>query len=201
MCTKCDVEKPASAFPLRKNGRPRRDCKACACARSRAYYILTKETKRDSPEFRARVAEYARQYRSRYPEKIRAYKAQTAEQEKRSRDARATRDIAWHLWKVVKYRAQMRGIEFTITKADLVVPECCPVLGIAMSRGPKNTPSNYSVDRIRPELGYVPGHVRVISLRANTLKRDASLEELRAPVRYVEGATISETAEPLGAVA
>lgn len=38
-----------------------------------------------------------------------------------------------------------------------------------------------------PELGYVKGNVRVISYRANALKRDASVQELEAVVLYMKG--------------
>lgn len=44
-------------------------------------------------------------------------------------------------------------------------------------RGGKN--NSPSLDRIRNELGYVRGNVIVISNRANRLKSDASIEELR----------------------
>lgn len=37
-----------------------------------------------------------------------------------------------------------------------------------------------SLDRISPELGYVPGNVRVISDKANRLKGSRNLTELRA---------------------
>lgn len=39
-------------------------------------------------------------------------------------------------------------------------------------------PNAPSVDRIRPELGYVKGNVRVISSRANLLKNNAEIWEL-----------------------
>ncbi|WP_145960516.1 hypothetical protein [Novosphingobium meiothermophilum] len=43
--------------------------------------------------------------------------------------------------------------------------------------GGANSPS---LDRIEPELGYVPGNTIVISNRANRLKSDATIDELRA---------------------
>lgn len=48
---------------------------------------------------------------------------------------------------------------------------------------PNNSPS---LDRMIPALGYVASNVRVISYRANAIKRDATLDELRALVAYVE---------------
>jgi hypothetical protein len=38
-----------------------------------------------------------------------------------------------------------------------------------------------------PSLGYVPGNIRVISMRANRIKTDATADELRAVLRYMEG--------------
>jgi hypothetical protein len=35
-------------------------------------------------------------------------------------------------------------------------------------------------------LGYIKGNVRVISYRANAIKRDASLDEMRLLVAYLE---------------
>jgi hypothetical protein len=78
-------------------------------------------------------------------------------------------------------RAQKRGIPFSISLADVVFPARCPVLGIELGAGSAGKPldSSPSLDRIVPPLGYVPGNVRVISFRANRLKCDAAVEELR----------------------
>lgn len=87
-------------------------------------------------------------------------------------------------------RARKKGIEFTITKDDVVIPEVCPILGIPIVAGtgrvsddPANklvgaTDNSPSLDRIHNHLGYVSGNVIVISWKANYLKNIATLEEL-----------------------
>ncbi len=80
-----------------------------------------------------------------------------------------------------KYRAKERGLSFTITEADIVVPDRCPVLGMPMTfargaGGPRD--ASPSVDRIDASRGYDPGNVWVISSRANRIKNDATLAEL-----------------------
>lgn len=87
-------------------------------------------------------------------------------------------------------RARQRGVPCTITKDDLYIPEYCPILGIKLERqvgsGGGHTPASPSLDKIDPALGYVPGNVQVISQRANVMKNDASVEELRAFADWVE---------------
>lgn len=78
-------------------------------------------------------------------------------------------------------RARRLGLLCTITVDDIVIPETCPILGIRLvvktgDKGPAQ--SSPSLDRVIPELGYVPGNVIVISVRANAMKRDGSLQEL-----------------------
>lgn len=87
-----------------------------------------------------------------------------------------------HLVKRAKVRARSSGIPFDISVEDLSTPEKCPVLGLILNYGFGNShsPNRASLDRIIPEKGYVKGNVRVISLRANVLKRDATIEELQA---------------------
>lgn len=93
----------------------------------------------------------------------------------------------------IRHRAKAAGLEFSITPVDIPVPETCPVLGLLIEIPPIRPSgsglwarSSPSVDRIDNTKGYVPGNVRVISMRANHLKRDATLEELRALVAYLE---------------
>lgn len=70
-----------------------------------------------------------------------------------------------------KIRAFKKGIPFAITKADLTIPEFCPILGIRLSLSKSVATGNSpSLDRINPKLGYVPGNVAVISYRANMIK-------------------------------
>ena len=81
-------------------------------------------------------------------------------------------------------RAARAGMDFALTPEDMpTVPVYCPILGLKLVAGRvngKHNPASPSIDRIHNSLGYVPGNVRIISYRANTLKADATLDELRA---------------------
>jgi hypothetical protein len=83
-------------------------------------------------------------------------------------------------------RAKCKSIPCTITEADLSpLPTHCPVLGVRLAYGPGRGRKLYengaaaSLDRIHNHLGYVRGNVIVICLRANLLKGQATVEELR----------------------
>jgi hypothetical protein len=53
-------------------------------------------------------------------------------------------------------------------------------LGLKLEQGNgKSTASSPSLDRIDSSKGYVKGNVRVISHRANLLKNNATVEELK----------------------
>ena len=78
-------------------------------------------------------------------------------------------------------RAKSRGIECTITAADIVIPDRCPVLGIELQRNlgtAAPSPNSPSIDRIDNDQGYVPGNVHVISAQANSVKVDYTVDEL-----------------------
>lgn len=89
------------------------------------------------------------------------------------------------LWQARK-RALSRGIEFNITIEDLSVPEICPILGIPIKCGTKGNYSNTpSLDRKDNNRGYVVGNVQVISMKANTMKNDATAEQLIAFANWI----------------
>lgn len=79
-----------------------------------------------------------------------------------------------------RYRAKKHGIPFTLTERDIKIPASCPVLGLKLQtnndRAAANSPS---LDRLVPERGYVNGNVVVVSNRANTIRGDATVPELR----------------------
>ena len=87
-----------------------------------------------------------------------------------------------------KSRAKQSDIPFNLELTDIVIPETCPLLGIPIEIQPKKGyhPNSPSLDKIIPKKGYIKGNVWVISNRANTLKNDATLTELKTLVENLE---------------
>jgi archaellum component FlaC len=78
-----------------------------------------------------------------------------------------------------KSRARKKGFEHNITIEDIKIPKNCPLLGIPLTKGKDGVHSNSpTLDRIDSNKGYVKGNVWVISYKANTIKSDATPEEL-----------------------
>jgi hypothetical protein len=78
-------------------------------------------------------------------------------------------------------RAKVKEQEFTIEEKDIIIPEVCPYLKIPMQSSAKRgdpRKATMSLDRIDSTKGYVPGNVEVISWLANTMKSNASKEDL-----------------------
>jgi len=88
------------------------------------------------------------------------------------------------LWRGAKRRAQQQGIEFTLEVGDVVIPERCPALGLLLEiqTDRDRTPT---LDRLDPARGYTPENVRVVSWRANSLKKDGTLNELERLVSWM----------------
>ena len=85
----------------------------------------------------------------------------------------------------LKCKCRRRGLDFDLALEDLKIPGRCPVLGIPLewSKGQRtdNTPS---IDRIDNGRGYVKDNVIIVSWRANRLKSDATIEELRRLAKF-----------------
>lgn len=92
----------------------------------------------------------------------------------------------WALWKRAKKRAIEQNVPFSITKDDIIIPDRCPILGITLEIGQERQDSSPSLDKVVPHLGYVPGNIAVISWRANRIKSDATLQELKNIVGWME---------------
>ncbi len=86
-------------------------------------------------------------------------------------------------------RAVKYGLPFDLELMDIKIPVYCPALGIPLIAGGNAhapTDNSPSLDRIKPELGYVKGNVIVVSLRANRIKTDASLEEILKVYKFYD---------------
>jgi hypothetical protein len=102
---------------------------------------------------------------------------------------RQLKDAPGEIIKRAEISARHREVEFTITAADLTWPTHCPVLGVELDYGPARTSKAYrdnapSLDRVDFQKGYVPGNVVVVSWRANTLRKNGTVVEFEALVRY-----------------
>jgi len=81
-------------------------------------------------------------------------------------------------------RAKQKRLPFTLTLADIILPERCPILGFTLELAGPDPSKSPSLDRIVPARGYVPGNIAIISFRANKIKASAgSADEMAAIAR------------------
>lgn len=98
------------------------------------------------------------------------------------------KDPRREMLRAARDRAKRKGLPFAIALSDIGMPADgrCPMIGIPLSQGVgKQHDGSPSLDRIVPELGYVPGNVRVVSYLANAMKNHATREQLLAFARSV----------------
>lgn len=108
-----------------------------------------------------------------------------------------------HDWKTqlvahARHRGRRKGLASDLRVEDIHWPTHCPVLKIKLNypeviqwngRGKgmgKIRPDTPTLDRFDNSKGYIPGNVIVISWRANKLKGDATAEEMRNILAYLE---------------
>ncbi len=90
----------------------------------------------------------------------------------------------------VRSRARKRGIPFDLVRGDIPLPEKCPIFGTPLVKGVGRLSNDSpSIDRIDPKRGYVRGNVVVVSMRANSIKREATIDDLRKMVAFYESLT------------
>ena len=89
------------------------------------------------------------------------------------------------LLKNIKRNCEIKNILFDISAEYIydIAPDICPVFKIALGwckiTGGKAKQNSPSIDRINPKLGYIEGNIQVISNFANTMKQNATPEQLK----------------------
>jgi hypothetical protein len=86
------------------------------------------------------------------------------------------------------------GVPFDLEPQDIkdklnLAGSKCPVLGVDMEiskLGSKNNDLTPSIDRIDPKKGYVKGNIIVVSMRANRIKTDATVDEIRKVANFYD---------------
>lgn len=97
------------------------------------------------------------------------------------------------LWQA-KNRSIKKGLIFNITLLDLleIYPKDskCPVFGMPLkfnSNGKGGDRSNSpSIDKVNPFGGYTKDNIRIISWKANELKRSSTIEQLELILQYMK---------------
>lgn len=157
ICTRCKMPKELEEFPVHKCAKDGRGSWCNECCRGyertgihREQNKLRRRELREDPEYR---------------------KVEQAKEALRRR-------IKWKeaLLLSLRQRSKERDIPFDLELEDIPdMPELCPILQVPMVR---NTPYAPSADRIKCHLGYVKGNIQIISRKANTMKLNATDEEL-----------------------
>lgn len=185
VCRTCRERKPLKAFYTSKYHQAgvTSRCKECIKAYQRHYNKNNKEI----------IAVRASRYRQAHKEEISRKGKAYYEENKELLKSKARRrywdiQLPQRLLNSARYRARQQGLVCTITLEDIRVPERCPILNVVLRPNTgKQSEDSPTLDRIDSKLGYVPGNVAVISWRANSLKSDASVEEVECLLAYMKG--------------
>ena len=134
----------------------------------KAYYQKVKDNYKPGGKWR----QYQLDYRNKPSSKERAHNRNQAKYRNNPVDS---------MFRNAKARARRRGLTFTITKEDIVIPELCPYLGVRLIPGTyaeRKIGSAPTLDRIDSDGGYTKDNIEVISDLANRMKHNASVETL-----------------------
>ena len=170
-CTKCGEVKEISEFHKKKAGR-HSHCKSCVKEYYKANADKIKEYKKEYYKANAdKIKEYKKEYRKANADKIK-------EDKKEYYKTNADECVL----AAIKQRAKKKELPFDLELKDILGVTHCPVFGWELKRSSSGvsggSPNSPSVDRKIPELGYVKGNIQILSMKANTMKQDATPEEL-----------------------
>ena len=152
----------------------------------------TRSWRAKNPE---RAREFSKSYREKRIEKAREewrswYKKNrdVMLQRRKERRAGSPDKKVRYLLSLAKCRASKKGMAFDVELSDLEIPTHCPLLGVELSYSSegKHSTNSASIDRIDSSAGYIRGNVWIVSRRANCIKNDASVEELRMILSNLE---------------
>lgn len=185
-CLRCPRELDESEFgkDARKPDGKRPYCKQCAREMTAAY--RTDETYRETER------KFSRDYNREHKPERRAYRLQYESDPEVQENIRAHHRIWWKnqnekkLFYGAKARAKKEGCAFNLEPEDIRIPEVCPILGVKLARGEGSVAeTSPSLDRITPSLGYIKGNVQIISFKANTIKSNATPDELEKVAAFM----------------
>ena len=97
-----------------------------------------------------------------------------------------SRDYKLNMLRLAKKRSKKRNIFFNITIEDIEIGEKCPILGTPFKVGRANWQDSPSLDRIDNRKGYEKGNVIVVCMMANSIKNQATPEQIKKVGNFYE---------------
>lgn len=162
-CVKCGETKDLTCFHKQKQGKLglRADCKQCVGAR----------------------------LKKRREENIEEYSIK--ETLKRNKESASFVGRIRKMYHAAKSRAKKYNREFSLDLQDLIdiypVNNKCPILDIELKWNSVGFQDNSpSLDRIDSSLGYIKNNIHIISIRANRIKNDSTIEELEKILNFLK---------------
>ena len=131
--------------------------------RNKAYAVSKTKWRTKTPEHKKQWSRYTKAFRARNP-----FRAKVS---------------------TFKAKSRQLGLPFDLDEQWFVDNQGthCPILGIEFNANDRNAQA--SVDRIIPELGYTKGNCRIISMKANRLKNNATIDELEKIIAYMKNSS------------
>ena len=166
ICTKCLLPKPVEKFP--KSGRG---------GKNGQVWVKNKCRKCHQEEDREARKTWSKEKLAKHRERKRKERANY----KQTSPERA-------LLKRAKKRATINGLPFNIELSDIIIPKLCPIVGIPLfvSYNGGHIDNSPSIDKVNPNEGYVKGNIAIISYRANRLKSNLTLQQIKNLLSYIK---------------
>ena len=163
----------------------REACRRWAAKNDRSEYYKEYEKSGRSKESKELKKVRNKEDRQKNPEKHKEYRARNYAKNKSNWTPQTTE---YQMYKAAKVRAKKKGLDFNIETSDVVIPEYCPVfpwLRLETGKG-KVHKGSPTIDRVDNNKGYTKDNIAVISYYANSIKQNASSEELRAVADWMD---------------
>jgi len=195
-CNKCSGDKPEKCFYYYKSkNRFSTWCKECFSEkRKKRYQQNSAAEKINAAKNRKVNKQYYKEYNKNYA--IENREAIRNNQRKRYKEnpIKTTaykkeyyiKNREYLLFLKAKNRARKYSRDFNIELSDIILTASCPVLLTPYDLTGKNRWLSPSLDRIDNSKGYVKGNIIVISYRANSLKKDGTLEEFEKILSFLK---------------
>lgn len=189
VCVTCHSEYEVETKRAKKHCSP--ECRYAAQKASFAKRIA------EDPDYRKVVTARSRRLESEryhhdpeYNARRKEHFKQKSKRDNLRRAEKAIADPALYILEGIRGRAKSKGQDFNLTIEDIVIPKdgLCPILRIPLIvLAPKGKRGNaMSVDRIDSSLGYVKGNVAIISVKANAIKNNGTIEDHYAVIAYMK---------------